>query len=281
MEAYEKDQECPLCGLEEGLERRYVQYFLGGALMDPDTRKETNKEGFCRDHASLLYNSRENVLGLALMIDTWLQQHNAGMDELYDDFIKNSNEAEPSRFFKWLASLIRPVTRISDKIAKKEEDANDRNTRHNDKNHIKNYNEDQNKNNNKTPYFPLIDQIEKIQKGCAICDRIENFMKKYLDVIFYLWENEETFRKLASTKKGYCLNHFKLLLSNSEKYLGKYNARIFNCTLVKMQKENMNRIRNELNWFTKKFDYKNNDTPWGNSKDSLPRALQKIVGLKR
>jgi hypothetical protein len=41
----------------------------------------------------------------------------------------------------------------------------------------------------------------------------------------------------------------------------------------------MERIQKEVNWFTKKFDYRNNDAPWGDSRDALPRTIQKIAGF--
>jgi hypothetical protein len=48
---------------------------------------------------------------------------------------------------------------------------------------------------------------------------------------------------------------------------------------MNMQIENMERIQREVNWFTKKFDYRYENEPWGNSKDSIPRSIQKIVGF--
>jgi hypothetical protein len=48
--------------------------------------------------------------------------------------------------------------------------------------------------------------------------------------------------------------------------------------LVQQQLGNMDRLEQELDWFTKKFDYRNNDAPWGNSKDALPRSIQKLKG---
>ena len=40
----------------------------------------------------------------------------------------------------------------------------------------------------------------------------------------------------------------------------------------------LNLLEEELYWFTQKFDYRNQDKPWGNSKDALPRVLQKLTG---
>ena len=42
--------------------------------------------------------------------------------------------------------------------------------------------------------------------------------------------------------------------------------------------ENMNRVQEDLNWFVDKFDYRNHDADWKNSKDAVQRAMQKLTG---
>ena len=43
-------------------------------------------------------------------------------------------------------------------------------------------------------------------------------------------------------------------------------------------KENMNRIYEDVSWLIEKFDYRNKDADWRNSKDAVPRAMQKLKG---
>lgn len=43
-------------------------------------------------------------------------------------------------------------------------------------------------------------------------------------------------------------------------------------------KENYQRLQEEVTWFTDKFDYRNKDKDWGNSKDSIQRCMQKLGG---
>jgi len=52
-------------------------------------------------------------------------------------------------------------------------------------------------------------------------------------------------------------------------------------SLLSLQLSNLKRIQEEVNWFTLKFDYRNNDAPWGNSKDAIPRSIQKLAGFMR
>ena len=40
----------------------------------------------------------------------------------------------------------------------------------------------------------------------------------------------------------------------------------------------LDRIEKELDWFTLKFDYRNTDKPWGNSRDAVERSINKLMG---
>ena len=38
------------------------------------------------------------------------------------------------------------------------------------------------------------------------------------------------------------------------------------------------RIQEDIDWFVEKYDYRNKDANWKNSKDAVPRTMQKITG---
>lgn len=71
-DAYDQGGECPLCGLVDAAERRYLESFLGGRAMAPEARVLTNEKGFCPAHALRLYRGH-NPLGLAVMVHTHLR----------------------------------------------------------------------------------------------------------------------------------------------------------------------------------------------------------------
>ena len=48
--------------------------------------------------------------------------------------------------------------------------------------------------------------------------------------------------------------------------------------LFSLMEENMKRLEEEVTWFCDKQDYLNRDKDWGNSKDSIQRAIQKLGG---
>ena len=48
--------------------------------------------------------------------------------------------------------------------------------------------------------------------------------------------------------------------------------------LTKMQRENMDRMQEDISWFIKKFDYRYEKESWGNSKDAVERTVNKLRG---
>lgn len=242
-DAFAEDCECPLCVLEKRLEDESIDYALGPALMEPDKRQETNELGFCRDHFEAMYNSQENRLGLALMIDTFLQEKNARIKKIFDNKVK-SLEKDAS------AGMVK---NISNKLSSKQTDTD-------------------------KLIFELVEQLDGIERSCAICKKLEHTMDRYMDVIFYLYFKEPDFRNTFQSKKGFCLKHLKQLLSSSGKYLNSAQRAIFTKELMEMQLSHLDRIEKEVDWFTKKFDYRYNDAPWGNSKDAVIRSIKKIRG---
>ncbi len=74
------------------------------------------------------------------------------------------------------------------------------------------------------------------------------------------------------------MKHFSQLVGSTDKQLrGKYKSEFLK-TVTLLQVENLERINDEVHWFCDKFDYRNVDKPWKNSKDSLPRMLNKLSG---
>lgn len=243
MEAFNSDCECPLCILERKIEDDAVSYILGPSLMEPDGRIESNKKGFCRNHFEMLYNSKINIQGLSLIMETHLSEKNAHLRKIYE---KRANSMKNEGH----ASLLKA---ISGKFG-----------------------------SGPSSTEKFIDEmtaaLEEIAEQCTICGKIEQTMERYIDVIFYLWTSEKDFRDLFEKKKGFCLRHYRQLLIGAKKYLNSNKQSDFVPFLTAMQLDNMERVQKEVNWFTQKIDYRNKDASWGNSKDAVPRSIQKLTG---
>lgn len=123
---------------------------------------------------------------------------------------------------------------------------------------------------------PLAAHLKKINNSCFVCDRINNVFDRYIDTIFFLWQRDNEFRDKFRNCNGFCNVHATLLIEKAPSYLSQTALEEF-CSLTKqLYLENMKRVRDDLAWFIDKFDYRNADEPWKNSKDSIPRAMIKL-----
>lgn len=70
---FEPEEGCPICRMRDMLEDRAVEYIMGSAMMEPDVRIETNKQGFCKTHFDKML-AQKNRLSLALMLQSHLME---------------------------------------------------------------------------------------------------------------------------------------------------------------------------------------------------------------
>ena len=114
--------------------------------------------------------------------------------------------------------------------------------------------------------------------GCVICEQVDAEMERYGYTIAQLYFTNSEFKELLSKSKGFCLPHLALVLEMAEKTLSGSQIPEFKKAVAAMELENLKRVESELEWFTLKFDYRNNDKPWGNSRDAVERSINKLMG---
>ena len=128
---------------------------------------------------------------------------------------------------------------------------------------------------NEMPYWEV---LSTRANACYICDKIEYNMSRRYHTFFVLLKEPE-FREKVQNCKGFCVRHFARLLQEAENNLPDSQREWFYTTAYKLMCENMERVKEDLDWFVAKYDYRNASAPWKNSKDALPRAMQKLQGL--
>jgi len=132
--------------------------------------------------------------------------------------------------------------------------------------------------NFKQNLLAMADRIDRRAKSCAVCDRLAYTMDRYLDVIFYQYFADPSFKKIFDEGQGYCLPHVAALLRGAAKYLGQNEAAEFVGALSRIQNQSLETLRDDVEWYTLKYDYRNQHKDWKNSKDALPRAIRKLGG---
>lgn len=226
-EAFQSDCSCPLCAIRDKLDKDGVDYMMGPSYMEGDIRMETNKVGFCREHYDKMYHM-QNRLGLALMIDTHLQEIVKHLEK-DKDTLKEGKKGLFSR-----GSKEKPE---------------------------------------------LLSFLNNISENCYICNKINASFERYLDTVFFLWGKEPSFRELVKNSKGFCFEHFALLLDKGKDALSKENYDSLVDTIVPKQIEIMKELEKDVNWFVEKNKYEHRNDPWNNARDSVERAVGLLAGL--
>jgi hypothetical protein len=115
-------------------------------------------------------------------------------------------------------------------------------------------------------------------RRCFVCEKADETFTRYMDTFFYLYAREAEARALTASVTLFCLPHFSEMLEKAERALPKKYLADFTGAVTGIQQRAMAELDGDLDWFIKKFDYRNASEPWGNAKDALPRAAALLRG---
>lgn len=121
-------------------------------------------------------------------------------------------------------------------------------------------------------------KLRDISESCILCDRVNEHMHRYADNFITLWKNDEKFREAFRESKGVCVEHIALLLSIVPKRLNSAQAEEFISAIESTLEKSLARQKEEIDNFCRKYDYRNRDIPWGNSKDAPERVINRLQG---
>ncbi|MBQ9300058.1 MAG: hypothetical protein IJ214_06060 [Clostridia bacterium] len=232
-DALKLDSECPLCALRRQIERGEVDRFLGGSVMEPETRVRVNAKGFCQRHHVLLY-AQQNRLGHALMTHTHLRETRQAADKILE-------AAE-------LGAQGRDASFMKRAMGRGGQDA----------------------------LTAAADALDALTGTCILCDSIAANMNRYAYTLLHLFTHDSAFREAFENSKGVCLKDASLLLRMAAETLRGREQAEFAAALHRVCSGGLRRVEDELEWFTLKFDYRNANKPWNNSRDALDRAITKL-----
>lgn len=131
---------------------------------------------------------------------------------------------------------------------------------------------------NETRQNPIGIWAAEKEKSCYICKRFEETYNRYLDTFFVMYKRDEEFREKIKNSKGFCLPHLGDLCEAAEKKLNDKEKAAFYPMIFSLMEENMNRMAEDVAWLVEKFDYRNKDADWKQSKDAIQRGMQKLKG---
>lgn len=121
--------------------------------------------------------------------------------------------------------------------------------------------------------------IENTACSCVICKKMDNHLERFIKNLFVIYTKDDEFKTKFLNSKGFCIKHFYLLLQGAFDNLKADELSEFSEKLCNLQKNNLDRMYCDVEWFTKKFDYRYKDEEWKNSKDAVERGCLKISGF--
>ena len=124
----------------------------------------------------------------------------------------------------------------------------------------------------------IVNWINRRESTCFICTSVQNTFQAYMKTFFDMYKKHPEFREQVAATKGFCLDHFKVLCEGADEMLSDKERKDFYDTMLPLMRENVERVYEDVAWFVEKYDYKNRDADWKNSKDAIQRGMQKLRG---
>ena len=82
----------------------------------------------------------------------------------------------------------------------------------------------------------------------------------------------------SSSPKAFALPDFYDILNSCREKMKPDEAQKMEEMLYGLMERELARIQEDIDWFVEKYDYRNQNADWKNSKDAVPRTMQKITG---
>ncbi len=120
--------------------------------------------------------------------------------------------------------------------------------------------------------------LSKLECDCYVCSRINKNLDAMMATACYLWESDTEFRRKFKKQPYFCMPHYRAMLDYASKKMQKRSYADFFDEAHAIEKAYIAELRRDVSWFCKKFDYRYNDEPWYNSKDSVKRTVRFLGG---
>lgn len=123
-----------------------------------------------------------------------------------------------------------------------------------------------------------IGALGELEESCYVCSRIEKNLSAMTATAVYLYESDPNFPKKFKSAPYFCLPHYRAMIDYASKKMNKKVFGDFYDAAYAIQEKYIDTLTGDVSWFCKKFDYRYDEEPWYNSKDSVPRAVKFLSG---
>ena len=119
-------------------------------------------------------------------------------------------------------------------------------------------------------------RLAKLESSCYLCERIEYNFSRMIETAALLWQKDEVFRKKVEKAPYFCFRHYGRFIAAAKERLSKKEFGEFYKAVSEVENKYFDKLREDVSWFCKKFDYRYDAEPWYNSKDAVERAIKFI-----
>ena len=121
-------------------------------------------------------------------------------------------------------------------------------------------------------------KLSQINESCFVCEKVDWGMERLMRTFFEMYAQEEI-KKLLAGQEYICLPHYDLLQSLAPAYLQKQELDSFVKLISALTEKYIASLYADVSQYCTMYDYRNTgkDADWGNSKDSIERAVKFLV----
>ncbi len=120
-------------------------------------------------------------------------------------------------------------------------------------------------------------RLDALKKDCYVCSRVQANLKRMISNAVYMWDHDPAFVAKVRAQRCICLKHFSDILSAAEGLNRKKLAALYE-DFSQPVYTYLGELAGDVSHFCKKFDYRYENEPWGNAKDSVERAIRFLAG---
>lgn len=113
----------------------------------------------------------------------------------------------------------------------------------------------------------------EVSEKCYVCEKVEFHFAKMFETCVYLYDISPDFKAKFKSQPMFCLPHYTRLLECAKNKLDRRKFIAFYNDISEAENAYIAKLKDDVSWFCKKFDYRYENEPWNDSKDAPERTV--------
>ena len=119
------------------------------------------------------------------------------------------------------------------------------------------------------------------EKGCLICSKMNDRLKRYCFTTVHMWGHENGFRDALMAGKGFCLHHLSDIMDMASDMLSPREFKAFCNDICDLESKRLERSAADLKYMKEQYRGENINRPWNGCEDAQKRAVYTEIGKGR